>query len=269
VDEDRGSGLPGGPPPPPGAVSGSAPVPAPPPPPDAQPAPGAAQPGWGAGTQGQPGWGTPADAPETWGAVSPEAQVDWGRPPSGSNGCLKGCLIVGGILAVLAVVAVVGLFIAGGRLIQQIEEDPDSVFGGECPFVSAFEVSDALGTDIQVFELAGLAETTMGAILDKRLLRDAPDCYILAEDGTTGRIAVLDGGGQAAFAAAAAEGQHIRAQDADVGDEAFCTTVDGSGFGGVLVRFGERVVYVSVLDQSLDQERACELASIVAGTLAP
>ena len=256
--------------------SGGVPAP-PPPPPDAPPAPGAtppppgaAQPGWGAAGPTQPGWGAPpSDAPQAWGAASPDAQVGWGRPQSGSNGCLKGCLIVGGVLAVLAVIAVVGLFIAGGRLVEQIEQDPDSVFGGECPFVSPFAVSEALGQDAQVFALAGLADGTMGAILDKRLLRDAPDCWVVGEDGTTGRIAVLDGGGEAAFDAAAAEARDFRAQDAPIGDEAFCTTTDGAGFGGVLVRFGERVVYVSMLDQSLDQEEACLVATAVAETLAP
>ena len=265
MDEDRGSGMPGGPPLPPEG----APIPVPPPPPDAQPAPGTAQPGWGAAGPAPTGWGTPTDAPQTWGAASPDAQVGWDRPPAGSNGCLKGCLIVGAVVAVLLVVAVVGLIVAGGRLVDQIQQNPDAVFGGQCPFVSPLEVSDALGTDAQVYELDGFAGGMMGAILDKRLLGDAPDCYIVAQDGTTGRIAVLDGGGQTAFDAAAAEGEHFRARDAEIGDEAFCTTIDGNGFGGVLVRFGERVVYVSMLDQSRDEEQACTVATAVAATLAP
>jgi hypothetical protein len=270
VDEDRGSGAPGEPPPPPRSVPDAAPVPTPPPPPqDRQAAPGTARPGWGGAGPTSSGWGTPAGEPGAWGAASPDAQVDWGRPQPGSNGCLRGCLIVGGILAVLAVIAVVGLVVAGGRLVQQIEENPDAVFGGECPYVSPFDVSDALGTEVQVFELDGLAEGTMGAILDKRLLRDAPDCWLIGQDGTTGRIAVLDGGGEAAFDAAAAAAQHFRAQDAEIGDEAFCTTTDNAGFAGVLVRFGNRVVYVSMLDQSLDEGQACEAATAVAATLRP
>ena len=265
MDEQRGSGTPGGPPPPPDG----APVPAPPPPPDAPPASGAAQPGWGATGSTPSAWGPPTDAPQTWGAASPEAQVGWERPPSGSNGCLKACLIVGGIVVVLVVIAAIGLVIAGGRLVDEIQKNPDAMFGGECPFVGPSEVSDALGTDAQVFEVDGFVGGTMGAILDRRLLADAPDCYIVSDDGTTGRIAVLDGGGEEAFAAAAAAGDRIRAQDTDIGDEAFCTTTDGNGSAGVLVRFGERVVYVSVLDQSRDQARACEVASAVAATLAP
>jgi hypothetical protein len=266
VDEDRGPGIPGGPPPPPDGAPAPAP---PPPPPDATPAPGATQPGWGATGSTPTGWGTPTDAPETWGAVSPEAQVGWDRPPAGSNGCLKACLIVGAVVAVLLVIAVVGLVVAGGRLVEEIQRNPDAVFGGECPFVGPFEVSDALGTDAQVYELDGLIGGTVDAILDKRLLGDAPDCYIVAEDGTTGRIAVLDGGGEEAFDAAAAEADSIRARDAEIGDEAFCTTTDGNGSAGVLVRFGERVVYVSMLDQSRDAERACAAATAVAATLAP
>jgi hypothetical protein len=270
VDEDRGSAAPGGPPPPPEAVPPGGPAPAPPPPPGAHPAPPASRPGWGDPGPAPSAWSAPTGEPGAWGAASPDAQVNWGRPqPGSSNGCLKGCLIVGGVLAVLAVIAVVGLVIAGGRLMQQIQEDPDSVFGGECPYVSPFDVGEAIGTDVQVYELAGLADGTMGNLLDKRLLRDAPDCWIIGEDGTTGRIAVLDGGGEAAFDAAAAEAQHFRGADAEIGDEAFCTTTDTQGFGGVLVRFGDRVAYVSMLDQSLDEERACAIATSVAETLAP
>ena len=192
--------------------------------PTRRPHPGPTQPGWGATGPTPSGWGTPTDAPQTWGAASPEAQVGWDRPPSGSNGCLKACLIVGAIVVVLVVIAAIGLVIAGGRLVDEIQKNPDAVFGGECPFVGPSEVSDALGTDAQVFEVDGFVGGTMGAILDKRLLADAPDCYIVSDDGTTGRIAVLDGGGEEAFAAAAAEGDRIRAEDADIGDEAFCTT---------------------------------------------
>jgi hypothetical protein len=264
VDEHQEPVAAGAPPPPP------APAPSPPPPPpDAPSPPGPAEPGWG--TPGQPptGWGQPAGGAQPWGAASPDAQVSWDRPSSGSNGCLKGCLIVGGILAVLAVVAIVGLVIAGGRLVQQIEENPDSVLGGACPYVSSADVSDALAMDAQVFELTGLADGTMGAILDKRLLRDAPDCYIISEGGTAGRIAVLDGGGQAAYDTALAEAQQFTGRDVPLGDQAVCTTLDNNGFAGVLVRFGDRVAYVSVLDQSLDEDLACTLASAVAETLAP
>ena len=54
------------------------------------------------------------------------------------------------------------------------------MFGGECQLVSSAEVSDALGQDVEVKALEGLADGTMGAILDKRLLPEATDCWILA-----------------------------------------------------------------------------------------
>ncbi len=264
MDQQQEPGAPGAPPPPPVAT----PAP-PPPPPDAPTPPGTTGPGWGATGQPPTGWGQPGGAAQPWGAVSPDAQVSWDRPSSGSNGCLKGCLIVGGILAVLAVVAVVGLVIAGGRLAQQLQDNPDAVLGGACPFVTSGEVSDALATDAQVYELTGLVDGTMGAILDKRLLRDAPDCYIVGEEGTAGRIAVLDGGGQAAYDAALADAQHFTGRPVTLGDDAVCTTLDNNGFAGVLVRFGDRVAYVSLLDQSLDEDLACTLASSVAERLAP
>lgn len=282
MDEQRGfeaASAPGVPPPPPGvpdpAGGGAAVPPTPPPAPPHPPAPEPAPPGaWGAPSPAPaPGWGSPHDptpATGAWGAPSPAAQVGWDRPQGGSNGCLKACLIVGLILVGLAIVAAIALVALGGRLAQQIADNPDAVFGGACPFVSTQEVSAAIGKDAQVFELSGFADGTMGAVMDKRLLADAQDCWLIGQDGTTGRIAVQDGGGATAFATAkeAASGFTLRTVD-EVGDEALCTTLDAAGFGGVLVRFGDRVAYVSMLDQTLDAEAACTLAISVAGTLAP
>ena len=266
MDQDRGFESPAAPPPPPGSGStGEAP------PPPAAP-PSTVPPGWGAdpGTPAGPqGWVPPADVPAAWGAASPTAQVRWGRPPSGNNGCLRACLIVGGILLALAVIAVIAVVIFAGRLIQQVQENPDAVFGGECQLVSSAEVSDALGQDVEVKALEGVADGTMGAILDKRLLPDATDCWILA-DGTAGRIAVTDEDAETVFRNSRAEAEaSFLDRDVELGDEAFCTTINQQGSGGVLVRFDQRVVYVSMVAQGLDDETVCDMAQVVATTLEP
>ena len=49
-------------------------------------------------------------------------------------------------------------------------------------------------------------------------------------------------------------------RDVELGDEAFCTTINQQGSGGVLVRFGQRVVYVSMVSQTFDEQAACAKA---------
>ena len=269
MDEDRGIGTPGAPPPPPPGQGG---VSVPPPQPPAAPAPAPA-PGWGApaGAPGPQGWVSPDEVPPEWGAASPSAQVGWDRPPPGNNGCLRACLVVGAILAVVVVVGGIIASVLIGQFVEQVQQDPEAVFGGECQLVSSFEVSDALREDVQVQELSGFMDTTMGALLDKRLLPDATDCWILGENGTSGRIAVVDRDAQTVFANshADAEASFLLTDIGDIGDEAFCTTVDQQGSGGILVRFDQRLVYVSLLATTGDAEDTCDRAKTVARTLEP
>jgi hypothetical protein len=120
-----------------------------------------------------------------------------------------------------------------------------------------------------VLALEGFADGTMGAILDKRLLPDATDCWILG-DGTTGRIAVIDADAETVFRNSRAEAEaSFLERDVELGDEAFCTTIDQQGSGGVLVRFGQRVVYVSLVAQSFDDTSVCDTAQVIARTLEP
>jgi hypothetical protein len=177
-------------------------------------------------------------------------------------------LIIGGLLVVLVIIGGIALAILGGRLAQQIADNPDAFLGSPCPFASAPEISNALGTDVEVLTLEGFADGTIGSALDKRLLRDAPDCYIVGQGGTAGRIALLDAGGPGAFAAARADAERFILRDTDeIGDEAFCTEVGSTGSGGVLVRFGQRVIYVSMLDRQQDSDNACAAAVAVARTM--
>ena len=80
----------------------------------------------------------------------------------------EACLIVGGILVVLLIVGGIAASVFIGQLVEQVQENPDAVFGGECQLVSSVEVGDALGEDVEVLALEGFADGTMGAILDKR-----------------------------------------------------------------------------------------------------
>ena len=272
MDEDRGFGPAGGQPPPPppaGTPAGGEP----PPPPPASP-PATQAPGWGAqpGTPGAPqGWVSPTEVPAAWGAASPSAQVGWDRPPAGNNGCLRACLIVGGILVVLVIVGGIALSIFVSQLVEQVQENPDAILGGECELVTSAEVSDALGEDVEVLALEGFVDGTMGAILDKRLLPDATDCYVVSPGGTTGRIAAVDSDAETVFrnSRADAEASFLYGDVDGIGDEAFCTTIDQQGSGGVMVRFDERVVYVSLVAESFDDTSVCETAQAIARTLEP
>jgi hypothetical protein len=271
VDEDRGFGSAGAPPPPP-APTGTPAGGEPPPPPPASP-PATIAPGWGTerGTPAGPqGWVSPTEVPAAWGAVSPTAQVGWDRPPSGNNGCLRACLIVGGILVVLLIVGGIALSFFVSQLVEQVQENPDAFLGGECELVSSAEVSDALGREVEVLSLDGFIDGTMGSILDKRLLPDATDCYFVSPGGTTGRIAAVDTDAETVFRTSRAEAEaSFLDRDVELGDEAFCTTIGQQGSGGVLVRFDQRVVYVSIVAQGLDDEDVCDTAQAVARTLEP
>jgi hypothetical protein len=271
VDKDRGFGSAGAPPPPPappGTPAGGEPPPPPPGTPPATPAPG-----WGVepgGTVGPQGWVSPTEVPAAWGAASPSAQVGWDRPPAGNNGCLRACLIVGGILVVLLIVGGIALSFFVSQLVEQVQENPDAFLGGDCELVSSAEVSDALRRDVEVLALDGFIDGTMGAFLDKRLLPDATDCYFVSEGGATGRIAAVDTDAETVFRNGRAEAEaSFLDRDVELGDEAFCTTIGQQGSGGVLVRFDERVVYVSIVAQGLDDEDVCDTAQAIAKTLEP
>jgi hypothetical protein len=180
--------------------------------------------------------------------------------------------VVGLLLAGLVIVGVILLVALGGRLVDQIAEDPEAFFGTACPYVTDGELSEALGEPVLALTLEGIADGTMGALLDKRLLPDAADCWVAGDSGFAARIAVDDGGGAASFAQArseAADGGFLGENVAGLGDEASCTTLSLAGSTGVLVRFGDRVVYASVVDDPGRTGGACDRAAAVARTLEP
>jgi hypothetical protein len=112
--------------------------------------------------------------------------------------------------------------------------------------------------------MTGLYDATIGLVADKRALTDDQDCIIL--DGQRAylvRVALHQGGdAQQVFANERKKAQPVTVDQggglsttsegydggdvSGLGDEAFCTTISPAIMGGVLVRQGDRVVYVSV-----------------------
>jgi hypothetical protein len=139
----------------------------------------------------------------------------------------------------------------------------DALLGGDCPFLSDAEAASVLGGSADAIELEGLFDASIGIIIDKRVLPDAPDCFVTeGQRAFLARVAVSDGNGAGVFAA---ERQRAEPSSPDqggavsvespgyfggdvpgLGDEAFCTGLSDAIMGGVLVRQGDRVVYVSV-----------------------
>jgi hypothetical protein len=198
--------------------------------------------------------------------------------PSSGNGCLKACLIVGIILVVLGVVGVIGLTMLGNALVGGIV-GPDGELA-ECTYISDAELDAAIGRDGEALPESGLIGEIMKQMLDTRILPDAPGCWITANE-LVGRIAVQDGNAAATFAAvkASGAGEYTGPDVTGFGDEAFCTGVAATAGSGVLVRSGDRIVFVSLADPTLFGDltftddavmyspSACELAQRVAAVV--
>ncbi|MEW6223806.1 MAG: hypothetical protein AB1627_04185 [Chloroflexota bacterium] len=220
------------------------------------------QPGWGAA----PGPGAPG-SPGAPGAPGGPPPGSWNPAPvqsSGSSGCLKLVLILVVIGAIGFALLIAGILFLGRQLTDSIGVNPDGSVGTACPFIEDSELSEALGSEAEALVLDGLWDATIGIILDKRALGTAEDCWITADESTpTGRIAVYQGGDAADVfrqerenAAPTSEDQGngitvttdgwFAGEVAGLGDEAFCTGVSPAIQAGVLVRQGDRVVYVSL-----------------------
>ena len=234
------------------------------------------QPGWGApppqAPQQQPGWGQQPPPPQQqgWGTPPPQQQQQpaWGAPPPAGwnpappqkqgNGCLKGCLIVGGILLVLAILAVIGLTVFGLKFAGDMGIGANGEIK-ECPYVSNADLAKVLGSDATAIPISGIADATLGLALDKRVIKDADNCMLTVGSGAStdtggfGRIAKYSGGDASSkFSAekkAADAGAYLGDDVSGLGDQAFCTTASETYPGlGVLVRKGNDLVYVSMLD---------------------
>ena len=230
---------------PPATSQPAAPPPGPPSAPPAAPPSGQ----WGAPPQqAGGGWGP---APGTPGGPPPGA---WNpQPAQTGNGCLKACLIVGGIIVVLGIIGIIGISIVGIRFAEDLGVNPDGSIKA-CELITNEELGAALGSETEALPLGGLVDSTVGQVLDRRALPDAPACWIVGSSAAsmTGRLARQDGGdasGDYQRARQDAEAGGYLAGDADgVGDEAFCTGMSDTGSFGILVRAGGSLAYVSLLD---------------------
>jgi len=259
--------------------------PAPPPQTPAAPTPAPAQPAWGAPppphaappTQTAPPgqWGAPPPpqaAPPPQGPQGPAAGPGWaapagqpgwqgGAPPakSGGGGCVKACLIVGVILVILAIVAFVLLWWAGSSFVGGLGIDSSGNLK-DCPIVSSKQLQPLLGPDTEAHPLSGLANTALGLTLDKRVLAEADNCYVLsgASDDTTqssggyGRIARYSGPDAPSVfdreLSDAKAGEYFATDVPGAGDQAFCTGwSEKFPATGALVQKGNDLVYVSFL----------------------
>lgn len=202
--------------------------------------------------------------------MSPPAPsgAGWQAPSSGSAG--SGCVRIVLILVVLAVAAVTVMFVLAGNVLTNLGSGGNGTGNGggligseDCSFLSDAEAQAVLGGPADGMELAGLFDASIGIIIDKRVLPNAPDCFVSGgERAYLARIAVSDGGGPGVFAAERAKAQpssqdqgggvslenpgYFGGDVADLGDEAFCTGLSDAIMAGVVVRQGDRVVYVSV-----------------------
>jgi hypothetical protein len=193
------------------------------------------------------------------------------------------------VLFVLAVVAVVAFVAFAGMLVNNLTGnlgDGDGALGGECAFLSDADAKTVFGGNADAFDLSGLADASIGLIIDKRVLPNAPDCWITDGDRAyIARIARYQGSDASSVFTAAFNASLPSSQDqgggvtienpgyfggevSGVGDEAFCTDLSAAIMAGVLVRQGDRVVYVSVgsanENQPADAPALCGFAQEVA-----
>jgi hypothetical protein len=208
------------------------------------------------------GWQEPPPTPP-----APPSGSGWQATSGGGGG--SGCVKIALIIVVLAVATVTVLFLLAGNVLNNLGRggngigNGDGIVGSEdCQFLSDAEAKAVLGGQADAMELAGLFDATIGLIIDKRVLPDAPDCVVTdGQRAYLARIAVA-GGGTTAFAAERARAEpssqdqggglsvenpgYFGGDVAGLGDEAFCTGLSDAIMAGVVVRQGDRVVYVSV-----------------------
>ena len=182
------------------------------------------------------------------------------------SGCLKAIII----LFVLFVVAMVAFVVFAGALLTNFARnlgiDTDGgngSIGAECPFLSDSDARGVLGGNADAIELSGIAEATIGLVIDQRVLTNAPDCWVTDGDKAfIARVARYQGGDAGAMFATEKKAAEPTSEDqgngvtvttegyfggavSGLGDEAFCTGFSGV-MAGVLVHQGNNLVYVSV-----------------------
>jgi hypothetical protein len=160
------------------------------------------------------------------------------------------------ILVVIAAIGIGALVIFTRQLASDIGVNPDTGQVQSCSLITNDQLDSIFGgTNASALPMGGLVDATIGQLLDKRVIKDADDCWIVASGtstAVTGRIAAQDGlngsGDYQAARSAAQQGKYFGGDVSGYGDEAFCTGASDAGSFGILVRSGGRLVYVSLLD---------------------
>ena len=237
-------------------------------PPAQQPGP---QPGQYQPAQYPPAQYPPAQQPGPQPGQYPPAQSGYPAPRrrSGGRGCLTSLVIV--------VVLVLGLALAGkwamGRASSWFGQKKDDLVGGAgCPFANDAEVAGIVGGGKITLVKAGSLTSIVSNIVDSRVIPDAPSCWAMSDATATAqnpgrllRIASETSGTAATvFKAEVTKAKGVTVDKGNglsvssepyyskpvpgLGDQAFCTSASTSGPGsaGVLVRQGDRLVYVSL-----------------------
>jgi hypothetical protein len=191
-------------------------------------------------------------------------------PQNRGGGCGKAVIIV------LAVLLVLGIALSAGAyyVFHWVGKKTSDVVGaGPCQLTSDAVASKGLGTPVTLQKGTGLGGLVSG-IIDSRVLADAPSCWGSAsvagsaDAGLIVRIALVQGGDTTArFQAEVKQAKGVVVSSSSdgqggtttvetgsyygkavkgFGDEAFCTTLGGTGTVGVLVRQGDKLLYASV-----------------------
>ena len=190
-------------------------------------------------------------------------------PPPVKPGGIPGCLKVAIILVVILAIALVAFVALAGTLISYFVGDLGGPDGGggiddQCEILSDADARTLFGGSADAIDLSGLSDATIGFILDKRVLATAPDCWVTDGDNAyIARIARYEGGDAASVFALERQAAEPTSEDqgggitvttdgynggdvTGLGDEAFCTGISQGIMAGVLVRQGDRLIYVSV-----------------------
>ena len=127
-----------------------------------------------------PGWVPPdasAPGPEAGSWVVPPAETGSGQ----ARGCLRGCVIVGAILAILAVVLLVAFIFLGSQVQSALKGTVEFGTGGEACSVSGGATSFKAGTELHFVALlersvsAGETLTVVQTFPDARTDTDRPE----------------------------------------------------------------------------------------------
>lgn len=238
------------------------------------------EPMWGPQAEPQPGPPPPPQPGPMWGTG--------GTPPAAKATGMSGCVKVVIVLLVLLIVAVIVLVVAAGTFVNSVVPGGIGAIGNgsgddNCPFLSDSEARTLLGGTADGFELSGLYEASIGLIIDKRVLPTAEDCWITEADRAyIARIARSEGPDAAGVFArelqnaqpvSQDQGNGVTVTDAGyfggdiqgLGDQAFCTGYSLTGMAGVLVRQGDRLLYVSLGPP--DETKVPDLESTAAGVI--